>query len=114
MGAFGFIYFGMVDTAAPWAVFAAIVLARIPHDMPAGGANRRSLYAAPALQRRFARISASIHHRRWPGAAHRNRIVCELSLGLRDLDLYRGVRSGEPGGGGDDARLRRQGHLLGI
>jgi MFS family permease len=35
-GAFGFIYFGMVDTAAPWAVFAAIVLALIPHDMQYG------------------------------------------------------------------------------
>jgi hypothetical protein len=33
---------------------------------------------------------------------------------IRDLDLYRGVRSGEPGGDGDDARLQRPGHLEGI
>jgi hypothetical protein len=36
-----------------------------------------------------------------------------LSLGLRDLDLHRSLRSGGPSGG-DDARLHRQGHLLGI
>ncbi|HEY6258595.1 MAG TPA: MFS transporter [Xanthobacteraceae bacterium] len=32
-GLFGFLYFGMVDTAIPWAVFVAIVLSLIPHDM---------------------------------------------------------------------------------
>lgn len=35
-GVFGFLYFGMVDTAAPVAVFAAIVLSLIPHDMQYG------------------------------------------------------------------------------
>ena len=35
-GVFGFIYFGMVDTAIPWAVFIAIVLSLIPHDMQYG------------------------------------------------------------------------------
>ena len=40
--------------------------------------------------------------------------VRELSIWLRDLDLHRGVRSGEPGGGVDDARLHRPGHLDGI
>ena len=38
--------------------------------------------------------------------------VRELSIGL--LDLHRGVRCGEPGGGVDDARLHRPGHLDGI
>ena len=36
MGVFGFLYFGMIDTAAPVAVFIAIVLSLIPHDMMYG------------------------------------------------------------------------------
>jgi MFS family permease len=36
VGVFGFLYFGMVDTAAPLAVFIAIVLSLIPHDMQYG------------------------------------------------------------------------------
>jgi MFS family permease len=35
-GLFGFLYFGMVDTAMPSAVFIAIVLSLIPHDMQYG------------------------------------------------------------------------------
>ena len=35
-GIFGFIYFGMVDTAVPSLVFIAIVLSLIPHDMQYG------------------------------------------------------------------------------
>jgi len=36
MGLFGFLYFGMIDPAYPWAVFLAIVLSLIPHDMQYG------------------------------------------------------------------------------
>jgi MFS family permease len=36
MGLFGFLYFGMLDTAVPSAVFIAIVLSLIPHDMQYG------------------------------------------------------------------------------
>src|SRR5438552_5702212 len=36
VGVFGFLYFGMVDTAVPWVVFLAIVLSLIPHDMQYG------------------------------------------------------------------------------
>ncbi|HEY2756310.1 MAG TPA: MFS transporter [Pseudolabrys sp.] len=36
VGVFGFIYFGMVDTAIPSLVFIAIVLSLIPHDMMYG------------------------------------------------------------------------------
>jgi MFS family permease len=36
MGLFGFLYFGMLDTAVPWAVFLAIVISLIPHDMQYG------------------------------------------------------------------------------
>ena len=35
-GVFGFLYFGMVDTAIPLVVFLAIVLSLIPHDMQYG------------------------------------------------------------------------------
>ncbi len=35
-GLFGFVYFGMIDTALPSAVFIAIVLSLIPHDMMYG------------------------------------------------------------------------------
>jgi len=35
-GVFGFIYFGMLGTAIPWVVFAAIVLSLIPHDIQYG------------------------------------------------------------------------------
>jgi hypothetical protein len=37
-----------------------------------------------------------------------------IPFGLRNLDLYRGARGGEPGGDGDDARLHRPGDLDGI
>jgi MFS family permease len=36
MGVFGFIYFGLLDTAVPALVFIAIVLSLIPHDMQYG------------------------------------------------------------------------------
>jgi MFS family permease len=36
MGLFGFLYFGVLDTAVPWAVFIVIVLSLIPHDMQYG------------------------------------------------------------------------------
>ena len=36
MGVFGFLYFGMLDSAVPWLVFLAIVLSLIPHDMQYG------------------------------------------------------------------------------
>jgi len=36
MGVFGFIYFGMIDTATPLLVFIAIVISLIPHDMQYG------------------------------------------------------------------------------
>ena len=36
IGLFGFLYFGMVDTATPVLVFIAIVLSLIPHDMQYG------------------------------------------------------------------------------
>jgi MFS family permease len=36
MGVFGFVYFGLLDTMSPVAIFLAIVLSLIPHDMQYG------------------------------------------------------------------------------
>jgi MFS family permease len=36
VGVFGFVYFGMLDSAAPWVVFLAIALSLIPHAMQYG------------------------------------------------------------------------------
>jgi MFS family permease len=36
MGAFGFLYFGMIDTGSSMLIFAAMVLSLIPHDMQYG------------------------------------------------------------------------------
>jgi MFS family permease len=35
-GLFAFVYFGMLDTGNPWAIFVAIVVSLIPHDMMYG------------------------------------------------------------------------------
>jgi MFS family permease len=35
-GLYGFLYFGLLDTAIPWVVFLAIVLSLVPHDMQYG------------------------------------------------------------------------------
>jgi MFS family permease len=35
-GAYGFLYFVLLDTREPWLVFVAIVLAMVPHDMMYG------------------------------------------------------------------------------
>jgi hypothetical protein len=50
---FGFIYFGLLDTAAPALVFIAIVLSLIPHDMQYGpqAALIAEAFTASALQR---------------------------------------------------------------
>ena len=80
----------------------------------AGGADCGILHAAPALQRRFARLSARLDHRRRAGADHRRNLVQSLSLRLRDRDLHCRLRRRQPCSDGADARLHRQGHLAGI
>ena len=81
---------------------------------PPGRADRRGVHAAPALQRRVARLPARLGHRRRSGADHRDRAVRRLSHGLCHRHLHRRLRGGEPGLGGFDAGLHRQGHLGGI
>ena len=73
--------------AIPSAVFIAIVLSLIPHDMqygPQAALIAEVVHAAAALQRRLARLSAGVDHRRRPGAAHRYRAVRRLSHRLCD------------------------------
>ena len=116
-GLFGFLYFGMVDTAIPSAVFIAIVLSLIPHDIqygPQAALIAESFTPRLALQRRLARLSARVDHRRRAGAAHRDCAVRHLSLRLRDRDLHRRLRGRQPDIGSVHARLHRQGHFDGI
>ena len=114
MGLFGFLYFGMVDTAIPSAVFIAIVLSLIPHDIqygPQAALIAEIVHAAAPLQRRFARLSASVDHCRRAGADHRDRLVRDLSYRLRGRHLHRRLRGDQPGIGGFHARLHRPGYL---
>ena len=65
-GLFGFVYFGMVDTAIPLAVFVAIVLSLIPHDIQYGpqaaliaeAFTPRLRYSGASLGYQFASIIA--------------------------------------------------------
>jgi MFS family permease len=117
VGLFGFLYFGMVDTAIPSAVFIAIVLSLIPHDMqygPAGSVDRRGVYTSTAVQRFLARLSTGVDNRRRAGAAHRDSAVRRLWNGLCDRDLHRRLRGGQPGVGSLHARLHRQRYFDGV
>jgi metabolite-proton symporter len=66
IGLFGFLYFGMVDTAIPSAVFIAIVLSLIPHDIQYGpqaaliaeSFTPRLRYSGASLGYQFASIIA--------------------------------------------------------
>ena len=99
MGLFGFLYFGMVDTAIPSAVFIAIVLSLIPHDMQYG--PQAALIAesfTPNLRYSgvVAGLSAGVGHRRRSGADHRDGVVRCLRLRLCDRYLHRRLRGDQP------------------
>jgi hypothetical protein len=65
-GVFGFLYFGMLDSAVPTTVFIAIVLSLIPHDMMYGpqaaliaeAFTPRLRYSGASLGYQFASIIA--------------------------------------------------------
>ena len=76
-----------------------------------GGADRGSLHAAAALQRRVAGLSVRLGHRRRPGAVDRDRAVRDLSHRLRHRDLPGVMRGDQPGLDGIDAGLHQQGRL---
>ena len=91
MGLFGFLYFGMVDTAIPALVFIAIVLSLIPHDMQYG--PQAALIAesfTPRLRYSGASLGyqLGVDHRRRPGAAHRHRAVRRLPVPAMRSPVY--------------------------
>jgi hypothetical protein len=102
VGFFGFLYFGMVDTAIPSAVFVAIVLSLIPHDMQYGpqAALSRSIHPAVALQRGLSRLPACLRDRWRTGASYRNSFIRRIWHWLCHCDLYSCLRCREPCGGG--------------
>ena len=113
-GLFGFLYFGMVDTAIPSAVFIAIVLSLIPHDIQYG--PQAALIAesfTPRLRYSGASLglSARLDHRRRSGAAHRHVAVRHVSDGLRDRNLHRRLRGDQRRGGRVHAGLYRPGYI---
>ena len=116
-GLFGFLYFGMLDTAIPSLVFIAIATSLIAHDFqyrPPGRANRRVVHPASTLQWLVTRLSTRLGHRRGSGAAYRDGAVRRVPDRICHRDLYRCLRGGESGIGGSDARLYWQGYLSGI
>ncbi|MGY3158282.1 MFS transporter [Bradyrhizobium elkanii] len=115
-GIFGFIYFAMLNTGSR--------VDHLPRDhslahsarhavRAAGRADRRKLYRALALQRRLARLSARVRHRRRSGAADRGVAVRHLSFVDRDRGLHRALRRHHAGRDRADDRLHRQGHQCG-
>jgi MFS family permease len=114
-GLFGFLYFGMVDTAIPSAVFIAIVLSLIPRDMQYGpqaasiaeAFTPRLRYSGSSLGYQLASVIAG-------GPAPLIRVIRGVPLGLCDLDLYRRLHSGKSDIRGIHARLHGQGYFHGV
>src|SRR5262249_2067882 len=81
------------------------------HDVwPASRADRRKLHRTPSLQRRLARLSACLGHRRWTRAADRHLAVRPFSLALAARRLHRAVCGAQPDRDRTDERLHGQGH----
>jgi MFS family permease len=114
-GLFGFLYFGMLDTAAPAVVFIAIVLSLIPHDMQYGpqaaliaeAFTPRLRYSGASLGYQLASVIAG-------GPAPLIATALFAAYRLRDLDLYRRLRDDQPRLDEADAGLHRQGHFGGV
>src|SRR4029077_18903945 len=135
MGLFGFVYFGMVDTAIPWAVFIAIVLSLIPHYIQYGpqaaliaeSFTPRLRYSGASLGYQLASIIArgagpaipaavfcyfflcARDRRRRAGADYRDCVVRYFSLWLRDRHFYRRLRRHQRDSRCFHARLHGQG-----
>ena len=116
-GLFGFLYFGMVDTAIPSAVFIAIVLSLIPHDIQYGPQaaliaeffTPRLRYSGSSLGYQLASVIAG-----GPAPIIATALFAHLSDRLCDRDLHRRLRRHQPGGDVVHARLHWAGHLGGI
>ena len=91
IGLFGFLYFGMVDTAIPSAVFIAIVLSLIPHDIQYGpqaaliaeSFTPRLRYSGASLGYQLASIIAG-----GPAPIIATALFTHYQLRLRDRDLH--------------------------
>ena len=100
VGLFGFLYFGMVDTAIPSAVFIAIVLSLIPHDIQYGpqaaliaeSFTPRLRYSGASLGYQLASIIAG-----GPAPIIAIALFAYLSLRLRDRHLHRRLRRRQRG-----------------
>ena len=114
MGLFGFLYFGMVDTAIPSAVFIAIVLSLIPHDIQYGpqaaliaeSFTPRLRYSGASLGYQLASIIAG-----GPSPMIATALFATYQVRLRDRDLYRRLRCHQPDSDLAHARLHGQGHF---
>ena len=107
----------MVDTAIPSAVFIAIVLSLIPHDIQYGpqaaliaeSFTPRLRYSGASLGYQLASIIAG-----GPAPLIATALFAAYHDGLRDRHLHRRLRGDQPGRGGVHAGLHRQGHLGGV
>ena len=94
MGLFGFLYFGMLDTAIPSAVFIAIVLSLIPHDIQYGpqaaliaeAFTPRLRYSGASLGYQLASLIAG-----GPAPLIATALFAAYNYRLRDRDLHRGL-----------------------
>jgi Major Facilitator Superfamily len=118
VGLFGFVYFGMVDTAIPLLVFIAIVLSLIP--MTSSTVRRRRSSRRP-LRRDCAiaapRSDISSHQSSPAGRRRSSRPRCSpliTLVWLRNRDFHRRLRRHQPDIGRVHARLHRPGHFDGI
>ena len=114
MGLFGFLYFGMVDTAIPVLVFIAIVLSLIPHDLQYGpqaaliaeSFTPNLRYSGASLGYQLASIIAG-----GPAPIIATWLFATYHSGYAISGLYRRPRRDQLYRGGNDAGLYRQGYF---
>ena len=113
LGAFGFVYFALLDTGAPAWIFFAIVISMIPHDMVYGPQAAmiaecfpaRLRYSGASLGYHLASVVAVVR------AADRGGAVGAVRLRLCGRRLYFCIRHREPSRDVVPARLHKQGYL---
>jgi MFS family permease len=93
MGLFGFLYFGMLDTAIPSAVFIAIVLSLIPHDMMYGP---QAALIAEAFTPRLRYSGASLGYQLASVIAGGPAPLIATALFTRPATLYRSTSLAAP------------------
>ncbi len=116
-GLFGFVYFALLDTRSPTLMFIAIAASLLPIMNlygPQAALIAEFFCAAAALQRRRARLSARLDHRRRPRTVYRGGIVRGLPFGVRDRRLHLRLRHHQHHRRRLAQGLHEQGHLRGI